>query len=80
MDITQSIYESTLHIHSVYAEPITVTDIAAKAYLSPSYFSFIFRTFTSIFRRSYRKNGGSFFSILIFCSNHTNKAHVLAIL
>jgi len=28
----------------MYAEPITVTDIAAQAYLSPSYFSFMFRT------------------------------------
>jgi len=30
----------------MYAEPITVIDIAARVYLSPSYFSFMFRTFT----------------------------------
>jgi len=53
MDIEQSIYESTLYIHSMYAEPITVTDIAAKAYLSPSYFSVMFRTFTGYTVKNY---------------------------
>jgi len=53
MDLKQSIYESTLYIHSMYAEPITVTDIAAKAYLSPSYFSFMFRTFTGYTVKNY---------------------------
>ena len=53
MDVEQSIYESTLYIHSMYAEPITVTDIAAEAYLSPSYFSFMFRTFTGYTVKNY---------------------------
>jgi len=53
MDLEQSIYESTLYIHSRYAEPITVTDIAAAAYLSPSYFSFMFRTFTGYTVKNY---------------------------
>ncbi|MCL2406080.1 MAG: helix-turn-helix domain-containing protein [Defluviitaleaceae bacterium] len=53
MDIEQTIYESTLYIHKMYAEPITVTDIAAHAYLSPSYFSFLFRTFTGYTVKNY---------------------------
>ena len=53
MDIGQIIYESTLYIHSMYAEPITVTDISAEAYLSPSYFSFMFRTFTDYTVKNY---------------------------
>ncbi|MCL2396842.1 MAG: helix-turn-helix domain-containing protein [Defluviitaleaceae bacterium] len=53
MDIEQTIYKSTLYIHNMYAEPITVTDIAAGAYLSPSYFSFMFRTFTGYTVKNY---------------------------
>ena len=53
MSIEQNIYESTLYIHRMYAEPITVTDIAAEAYLSPSYFSFLFRTFTGYTVKNY---------------------------
>jgi len=53
MSIEQSIYESTLYIHRMYAEPITVTDIAAEAHLSPSYFSFLFRTFTGYTVKNY---------------------------
>ena len=53
MDIKQNIYDSTLYIHKMYAEPITVTDIAAKVYLSPSYFSLIFRTFTGFTVKNY---------------------------
>ncbi|MCL2603063.1 MAG: AraC family transcriptional regulator [Defluviitaleaceae bacterium] len=53
MDIEQNICESTLYIHSAYAEPITVADIAAEAYLSPSYFSFMFRTFTGYTVKNY---------------------------
>jgi len=53
MDIEQSIYESTLYIHNMHTEPITVTDIAAEAYLSPSYFSFMFRTFTGYTVKNY---------------------------
>jgi len=37
----------------MYAEPITVADIAAKVYLSPSYFSFMFRTFTGYTVKNY---------------------------
>ena len=53
MDIEQSIYESTLYIHSMYSEPIAVADIAADVYLSPSYFSFMFRTFTGYTVKNY---------------------------
>jgi len=53
MDIEQCIYKSTLYIHQVYTQPVTVTDIAAKAYLSPSYFSFMFRTFTGYTVKNY---------------------------
>ena len=53
MDIEQSIYNSTLYIHDEYAEPITITDIAAEAYLSPSYFSFLFRTITGYTVKNY---------------------------
>ena len=53
MDIGQSIYESTLYIHRAYAQPIAVADIAAKAYLSPSYFAFLFRTFTGYTVKNY---------------------------
>jgi AraC family transcriptional regulator len=37
----------------MYGEPINVTDIAANAYLSPSYFSFMFRTFTGYTVKNY---------------------------
>ena len=53
MDIEQSVYKSTLYIQSMYAEPITVIDIAAEVYLSPSYFSFMFRTFTGYTVKNY---------------------------
>ena len=53
MDIEQSIYESTLYIHNMYNEPIAVADIAADVYLSPSYFSFMFRTFTGYTVKNY---------------------------
>jgi len=53
MNMEQCIYESTLYIHSMYAEAISVTDIAANAYLSPSYFSFMFRTFTGYTVKNY---------------------------
>jgi len=37
----------------MYAEPIAVTDIAAEVYLSPSYFSVMFRTFTGYTVKNY---------------------------
>ena len=37
----------------MYDEPITVTDIAANAYLSPSYFSFMFRNITGFTVKNY---------------------------
>ena len=46
MDIKQLVYESTLFIHENYSEPISVTDISAQAYLSPSYFAMVFRVLT----------------------------------
>jgi len=53
MDIEQSIREATIYIHNEYAEPINVTDISAKIYLSPSYFSFMFRTVTGYTVKNY---------------------------
>jgi len=53
MDIQQCIYESTLYIHNTYAESITITDIAAQAFLSPSYFSVLFRTLTGYTVKNY---------------------------
>jgi len=37
----------------MYMEPITVADIAAEVFLSPSYFSFMFRTFTGYTVKNY---------------------------
>ncbi|MCL2356778.1 MAG: helix-turn-helix domain-containing protein [Defluviitaleaceae bacterium] len=53
MDIEQIICESTLYIRAQYNEPITVADIAADVCLSPSYFSFMFRTFTGYTVKNY---------------------------
>jgi len=53
MDIKQLICESTLFIHSMYAEPISVMDISAHVYLSPSYFSSVFRTLTGYTVKNY---------------------------
>jgi len=46
MDIRQCICEAAADIRRRYAEPLTVPDIAARAYLSPSYFSSVFRVLT----------------------------------
>lgn len=53
MDIRQSIYESTLYIHQMYSEPLTIADMAANVYLSPSYFAFVFRTLTGYTVKNY---------------------------
>ena len=53
MDIKQIIYDATLYIHRMYDEPITITDISAQAYLSPSYFSSQFRIFTGFTVKNY---------------------------
>jgi len=53
MDMKQIIYESTLFIQKWYDEPITVADIAAQVFLSPSYFSFLFRTLTGYTVKNY---------------------------
>ena len=53
MDIEQSIYESTLYIHNTYVEQIAVADVAAEVFLSPSYFSFLFRTLTGYTVKNY---------------------------
>jgi predicted transcriptional regulator YdeE len=37
----------------MYDEPITITDISAQAYLSPSYFSSLFRIFTGFTVKNY---------------------------
>ena len=43
MDIKQLVYEAALYIHDNYSETISVADISAKVYLSPSYFATVFR-------------------------------------
>ena len=53
MDIKQVIYDSTQYIHRMYDEPITITDISAQVYLSPSYFSSLFRVFTGFTVKNY---------------------------
>lgn len=53
MDITQVIYGSALYIHRMYSEPITIMDISAQAYLSPSYFSSLFRIITGFTVKNY---------------------------
>ncbi len=53
MDIKQSIYEATLYIHNKHDEAILIEDISKQIYLSPSYFSFLFRTFTGYTVKNY---------------------------
>lgn len=53
MDTKTAIYNATQFIHKMYSTQITVTDIAAASYLSPSYFSFLFRTFTGFTVKNY---------------------------
>jgi len=53
MDMERRIYESTLYIHDMREEQISVADIAANARLSPSYFSFMFRNITGYTVKNY---------------------------
>jgi AraC family transcriptional regulator len=53
MDIEQSIYEAALYIYSAYDQPLTIADIAAQVYLSPSYFSALFRILTGYTVKNY---------------------------
>lgn len=53
MDVRQSISQSVSYIHKMYAETITVQDAADSVYLSPSYFSFMFRTLTGYTVKNY---------------------------
>jgi len=51
--IKQLVYEATLYMHDNYSEPISVADISARAYLSPSYFATVFRVLTGFTVGSY---------------------------
>ena len=53
MDMKQLIYEATLFIHDNYNKQINVTDISSRAYLSPSYFSSVFRILTGYTVKNY---------------------------
>lgn len=53
MDLMQSIREATQYIHQQYSEPLTNSDIAAQAYLSPSYFATVFRAVTGYSVKNY---------------------------
>ena len=46
MNVWQLVYESTLYIHDNYSEQISIADISARAYFSPSYFAKVFYTLT----------------------------------
>jgi AraC family transcriptional regulator len=53
MDLKQSIFESTQYIHRLYGEPLTIADISSRAYLSPSYFTAVFRAITGYSVKNY---------------------------
>ena len=53
MDIKHLVYEAALYIHDNYSEPISVTDISARAYLSRSYFATVFRILTGFTVKNY---------------------------
>ena len=46
MDIKRLVHEAALYMHDNYSEQISVADISAEAYLSPSYFATVFRVLT----------------------------------
>ena len=53
MDNKQLVYEAASYIHDNYSEQISVTDISAKAHLSPSYFATVFRVLTGFTVKNY---------------------------
>lgn len=53
MDMKQVIYEATLFIHNNYNKQLNVVDISNQAYLSPSYFSSVFRILTGYTVKNY---------------------------
>jgi len=53
MEIKQLVYDSALYMHDNYGKQITVADVSAQAYLSPSYFSTLFRVFTGYTVKNY---------------------------
>ena len=53
MDYTNTVREAVKFIHNHYRENITVADIAGQAYLSPSYFSAVFRRLTGYTVKDY---------------------------
>jgi AraC-like DNA-binding protein/predicted transcriptional regulator YdeE len=53
MNIKQLIYESTRYIHAHYTDNLTVAGIAAKMYLSTSYFAASFRLYTGYTVKAY---------------------------
>jgi len=53
MDIKQLVNESTTYIQNNFNKPISVADISAQAYLSPSYFAYVFRVLTGYTVKNY---------------------------
>lgn len=53
MDYTDSVRKAISFIHHQFSENITVADISRHIYLSPSYFSTVFRTLTGYTMREY---------------------------
>jgi AraC-like DNA-binding protein len=53
MDNKKTIFDSMMYIHRMYDEPITIMDISKQAYLSPTYFSSLFRIFTGYTVKNY---------------------------
>lgn len=53
MDYIKAVQETISFIHIKYKESITIADIAANVYFSPSYFASIFRTITGYTIKDY---------------------------
>lgn len=53
MDYSELMSKATAFIHKEYGEAILVEDISAHIHLSPSYFSFVFRTMTGFSVKEY---------------------------
>lgn len=53
MDYAEAVREAISFMHHKYSENITVADISGHVYLSPSYFSTVFRTLTGYTMKEY---------------------------
>ncbi|QHT63014.1 AraC family transcriptional regulator [Paenibacillus lycopersici] len=53
MDYTEAVHTAISFIHREYDESITVADLSGQVYLSPSYFSTVFRTLTGYTIKDY---------------------------